>query len=324
MTKLSRRQFGRFTASLPVLLAAPNIARAEQPLKMIVVVPPGASMDTIVRVVAAKLPPLLGRSIVVDYRPGGTGLVAASFMKSTPADGSHILFAPISVVAFFPFLYSSLPFDPERDLTPVCEGAVAANALVVSNSTGVASLKDYVEAVRRDPKLGSVGTSSLGSVGAFLVSLMRKTTGADLRLVAYRGGQPLLTDLIGNHIAAGQSVLSDYLESDRAGLVKIIGVTPEKRSKLAPNIPTFKEQGFSELHGQTSMGFFVRGGTSPDLVAQYSVAISTALAMSDVVGKLANLGIEATGGSPDQFAKILKRERERWEPVAREAGIKLS
>ena len=117
MTKLSRRQFGRFTASLPVLLAAPNIARAEQPLKMIVVVPPGASMDTIVRVVAAKLPPLLGRSIVVDYRPGGTGLVAASFMKSTPADGSHILFAPISVVAFFPFLYSSLPFDPERDLT---------------------------------------------------------------------------------------------------------------------------------------------------------------------------------------------------------------
>ena len=324
MTQLTRRQFGRIAASLPVALAAPHIARAEQPLKMIVVVPPGASMDTIVRIVAEKLPALLGRNIVVEYRPGGTGLVAASFMKSTPADGSHILFSPISVVAFFPFLYSSLPYDPERDLTPICEGAVAANALTVSNSTGVASLTDYVGAVRRDPKLGSVGTSSLGSVGAFLVSLMRKTTGADIRLVAYRGGQPLLTDLIGNHIAAGQSVLSDYLDSHRAGLVKIIGVTTEQRSKLAPDIPTFKEQGFSELYGQTSMGFFVRGGTSQELVAQYSAAISKTLAMPDVVGKLANLGMEATGGSPDQFGQILRRERARWEPVAREAGIKLS
>src|SRR5215203_986390 len=106
---------------------------------------------------------------------------------------------------------------------------------------------------------------------------MRKTTGADLRLVAYRGGQPLLTDLIGNHIPAGQSVLSDYLEPHRSGLVKLIGVTTEKRSSLAPDIPTFTEQGFPELYGQTTMGFFVRGGTASELVTQYSKAISEAL-----------------------------------------------
>jgi tripartite-type tricarboxylate transporter receptor subunit TctC len=324
MTLLTRRRFSRLAAALPLALSAPRLARAEQPLRMIVVVPPGATMDTIVRVVADKLPPLLGRSVLVEYRPGGTGLVAGSFMKSTPPDGSHILFSPISAVSFFPFLYSSLPYDPERDLAPVCEGAFAANALVVSNGTGVATLKDYVEAVRRDPNLGSIGTSSLGSVGAFLVTLLRKTSGADIRLVAYRGGQPLLTDLIGNHVPAGQSVLSDYLDSHRSGLVKILGVTTKQRSKLAPDIPTFREQGFAELYGQTYMGFFVRGGTPQDLVTQYSSALSKVLAMPDVLNRLAALGVEATGGTPEQFAQTLKRERARWEPVAREAGIKLS
>ncbi|MDQ8729221.1 tripartite tricarboxylate transporter substrate-binding protein [Bradyrhizobium sp. LHD-71] len=324
MTLLTRRRFSRLAAALPFALSAPHIARAEQPLRMIVVVPPGATMDTIVRVVADKLPPLLGRSVLVEYRPGGTGLVAGSFMKSTSPDGSHILFSPISVAAFFPFLYSSLPYDPERDLAPVCEGAFAANALVASNGTGASTLKDYVEAVRRDPHLGSVGTSSLGSVGAFLVTLLRKTTGADIRLVAYRGGQPLLTDLIGNHVSAGQSVLSDYLDSHRSGLVRILGVTTEQRSKLAPDIPTFKEQSFAELHGQTYMGFFVRGGTAQGLVTQYAAALTKVLAMPDVASRLATLGVEATGGTPEQFAQTLKRERERWEPVAREAGIKLS
>ncbi|MDF0520201.1 tripartite tricarboxylate transporter substrate-binding protein [Bradyrhizobium yuanmingense] len=324
MTLLTRRRFSRVAAALPLALSAPYVARAEQPLRMIVVVPAGATMDTIVRVVADKLAPLLGRSIVVEYKPGATDLVAGSFMKSTSPDGSHIMFSPISAVAFFPFLYDSLPYDPERDLTPVCEGAFAANALTVSKDTGATTLNEYIEAVRRDPKLGNVGTSSLGSIGAFLVTLLRKTSGADVRLVAYRGGQPLLTDLIGNHIPAGQSVLSDYLDSHRSGLVRILGVTTEQRSKLAPDIPTFKEQGFAELYGQTYMGFFMRGGTSQDLVAQYAAALSKVLAMPDVTSRLAALGVEATGGTPERFAQTLKRERERWEPVAREAGIKLS
>jgi tripartite-type tricarboxylate transporter receptor subunit TctC len=325
MTLLTRRRFSRLATALPLALAAPHVARAQQqPLRMIVVVPPGATMDTIVRMVADKLPPLIDRAVVVEYRAGGTGLVASAFMKSTPPDGSHLMFSGLSVMAYFPFLYSSLPYDPERDLTPVCEAATTANALVVSNGTGVATLKDYVEAVRRDPSLGSVGTSGLATVGAFIVTLLHKMTGADIRLVAYRGGQPLLTDLIGNHVPAGQSVLSDYLEPHRAGLIKVIGVMTEQRSRFAPDIPTFKEQGFAELHGQTAMGFFARGGTPQDLVTRYATAIKEVLAMPDVRSRLATLGVEATGSSPEQYAQNVKRERERWEPVAREAGIKLN
>jgi len=324
MECVTRRRFSMGAAALSIGLASPRILRAEQPLKMIVVVPPGASMDSIVRIVSDKLPEILGRSIVVDYRVGGTGLVAGSFMKSTAPDGSHIMFAPISTMAFFPFLYSTLPYDPDSDLTPVCEGAISPNAICVGKQVDASNLREFIDLVRRDPARGSVGTSSLGSVGAFLIHQMRKTTGADLRLVGYRGGQPLLTDLLGNHIPAGQSVLSDYLEPHRSGLVKILGVTTEKRTPLAPDIPTFKEQGFAELYGQTTMGFFVRGGTSSDLVTQYATAISKALAMPDVTKKLAALGLEATGSSPQSFAETIASERKRWEPVAREAGIKLN
>jgi tripartite-type tricarboxylate transporter receptor subunit TctC len=322
--RLSRRQFTLGAGALGVSVAAPEMARAERPVTMIVVVPPGASMDSIVRIVSDKLPPLLGRSVVVDYRVGGTGLVAASFMKGTAPDGAYILFAPISTVAFFPFLYSSLAYDPKTDLTPVCEGATSPNALCVGKDVPASNLKEYIDLVRANPAMGSVGSSSLGSVGTFLIHQMRKTTGADLRIVGYRGGQPLLTDLIGNHIPAGQSVLSDYLEPHRSGLVKILGVSTEQRSALAPDIPTFKEQGFADLHGQTTMGFFVRGGTPADVVNQYAGAISKALAMTDVVKKLADLGMEATGGSPEQFAQTIVTENKRWEPVAREAGIKLN
>jgi tripartite-type tricarboxylate transporter receptor subunit TctC len=323
MKSISRRQFGIGAAALSVM-GSPRILRADQPLKMIVVVPPGASMDSIVRIVADKLPAIMGRSVIVEYHVGGTGLTAGAFMKSTSPDGEHIMFAPISTVAFFPFLYSTLPYDPDRDLTPVCEGAISPNALCISKEVGAANLGEFVELVRKNPLLGSVGTSSLGSVGAFLVHQMGKISGADLRLVAYRGGQPLLTDLMGNHIPAGQSVLSDYLESHRSGLVKILGVTTEKRTVLAPDLPTFKEQGFAELHGQTTMGFFVRGGTPSDLVARHADAINQALAMADVKQSLAGLGLEATGSSPQRFAETIASERKRWEPVARDAGIKLN
>ena len=117
-------------------------------------------------------------------------------------------------------------------------------------------------------------------------------------------------------------MLSDYIQPHRSGLVKLLGVSTEKRSTLAPDIPTFKEQGFADLFGQTTMGF-VRSGTGSDVVNRYSKAISEALAMPDVTKKLAGLGLEATGGSPQGFADTIAAERKRWEPVAREAGSKL-
>jgi tripartite-type tricarboxylate transporter receptor subunit TctC len=322
MSNMTRRGFAAAALATPVVLGS---ARAStQPVKMIVVVPPGASMDSIVRTVAEKMPALIGREVMVDYRVGGTGLAAATYLKSTDPDGSNIVFAPIAIQAYYPFLYSSLPYDPDRDLLPVSEGAFAANALVANKGLGVADLNEYIAAVKKDPRLGSIGTSGLAGVGGFVVHLLRKLTGAELQLVAYRGGQPLLTDLLGNHIPAGQSVLSDYLEPHKGGLIKVLGVTPAKRSRLAPDIPTIAEQGFPTLTGQTSLGFFVRGGTPRDLVERYSAALRQALAMPDVITRLEGLGVEATGTTPEGLADIIRTDRARWEPVAREAGIRLN
>lgn len=302
------------------------LVRGQQPpgtVKIIVVVPAGASMDNVARLVADKLKDRLKRNVIVEYRPGGTGLVAAQFLKSTEPDGSYLLFAPIAVAAFFPFLYSKLPYDADRDLVPVCDGVQIPHALTVPVAAQVETLQQYLAAAKADPLKASIGTSSMGSVGAMLILRLRQITGIDLQLVAYKGGQPLLTDLMGNQVPAGVSVISDYLAQHRAGKVRIIATGSRRRSELAPEVPTFVESGYPDLYGASSIGFFVRGGTATSLVQTYSDEINAVLRMAEVRTRLLQMGAEPTGGTPEEFRKLALSERARWEPVARAAQVRI-
>lgn len=291
-------------------------------IRFIVVVPPGASMDNVTRLVADRLKDTLKRNTVVEYKPGGTGLVASQFLKSTEPDGSYVMFAPLAVAAFFPFLYSRLSFDPDTDLVPVCDGVHIPHALTVSMASGFQNLQQFLAAAKADPLKGSIGTSSMSSVGALLVHRLRQLSGADLQLVAYKGGQPLLTDLLGNQIGAGISVISDYLVQHRAGRVRIIASGGQKRSALAPEIPTLMESGYPDLYGVSSIGFFVRGGTPQPLVTQLSQAITDVVRTPDVRSRLLEMGAEPIGGTPDEFRRLALSERARWAPIAKAANVR--
>jgi tripartite-type tricarboxylate transporter receptor subunit TctC len=321
---LSRRRFCTVLGGGTLALGLAGRARAQAPaLKVLVVVPPGASMDIVARLVAEKLKLSLNRPVIVDYKVGGTGIAAAEFLKRTDADGSHLLFAPTPTAAFAPFLYSKLNYDPDTDLAPVSEGVETVNALCVNNSLGIASFKDFIEAVRRDPKLAFVGTSSLASIGAFLIVLMRRSLGVDLQLVPYKGGQPLVNDLLGNQIPAGTSVISDYLVLHRAGRLRLLAHGGSARPSYAPEIPTYAELGYPDLVGRTTIGFFARGGTPPKLIAQLSKAVNDALKTPDVEEHLKKLGLEPVGGAPEDYQKTILSERNKWGPIAKEAGIKI-
>lgn len=324
---IQRRQFclhAAQVAAAATTFGGPAFVRAQtlpQTIKIIVVVPPGASMDNVARLVADRLKDSLKRTVIVDYKPGGTGLVAAQFLKTTEPDGSYVMFAPIAVTAFFPFLYSKLPYDADRDLVPVCDGVRIPHALAVGAGSSVQNLQQFLAAAKVDPLKASVGTSSMGSVGALLMLRLRQLTGIDLQLVAYKGGQPLLTDLLGNQVPAGVSVISDYLAQHRAGRVRIIAAGSPQRTALAPEIPTLAESGFPDLHGASSIGFFVRSGTPVPLVSQLSTEINALLQQPDVRARLLQIGAEPTGGTAEEFRKLALSERARWEPVARAANI---
>lgn len=311
-------------ASLGVALAGPTRSQ-ELPkvIKVIVVVPPGASMDNIARLIADRLRDSLQRTVLVEYKPGGTGLVASQFLKSTDPDGAHIMFAPLAVAAFFPFLYSRLGFDPDKDLAPLCDGVHIPHALAASMGSGVKNVQEFLARAKADPLQANIGTSSMSSVGALLMLRLRQLSGVDLQLVPYKGGQPLLTDLMGNQVPVGVSVISDYLVQHRAGKVKILATGALKRSLLAPDIPTLMESGYPDLYGVSSIGFFARGGTPPALVARLSGEINAILKTPAVRARLLDIGAEPTGGTPEEFRKLILSERARWEPVARAANIRV-
>ncbi|RYF18037.1 MAG: hypothetical protein EOO30_04315 [Comamonadaceae bacterium] len=322
---LNRRQLCTGLAA-SVGMALTGAARGQglpATLRIIVVVPPGATMDNVARIVADRLKDSLKRTVLVEYRPGGTGLVAGQYMKMSEPDGANILFAPVSVAAFYPALYSKLPYDPDTDLAPLADGVHIPHALTVSLGSGVQNLQQFLAAAKADRLKGSIGTSSMGSVGALLMLRLRELSGTDLQLVAYKGGQPLLTDLLGNQVGAGVSVMSDYLAQHRAGRIRIIATGGPERSPLAPEIPNLVESGYPDLYGISSIGFFARAGTPQPLVDQLSREITAALRTPDVRKRLLDIGCDAQGGTPEAFRKIILSERARWEPVIRAANIRV-
>ncbi len=326
---LTRR---RFAAGLGVGVAAlalppgllPGVrAQSGKPLKMILSVPPGAALDTSARLLADKLKVSLDRPVVIDYKIGGIGLAAGEFLKNNDADGTNLLYTPTAFFSYHTFLYSKLNYDPDKDLAPVCEGATIPTATTVSAASGITSFKQWVEAIRRDPKMRFVGTPSPSGVGVFLAHLMAKTFGVDLQVVAYKGGRPLLTDLLGGQVPASASVIADYLELHRAGRLRILAQSLAGRSALAPDIPSYTELGYPEFFGKTSFGFFVKAGTPRPLIEQYAKAITEALRIPEMAKRLNEIGLEVAGGTPEEFQKTLLDDRNRWAPIAKQAGIRL-
>ncbi len=317
---MNRREFVAGVSALALPLSAR--AQSAKPLKLILSVPPGAALDASARLLAEKLKVSLDRPVIVDYRPGGAGIAAGEFIRNGEPDGTNLLYTPTGFYSYN-FLYSKPSYDAEKELAPVCEGTIIPTATTVSAASGIGSFKEWVEAIRRDPKMRFVGTPSASGVGVFLTHLMAKTFGVDLQVVSYKGGQPLLTDLLGGQVPASGSVIADYLQMHRGGKLKILAQSFKGRSALAPDVPSYTELGYPDFYGKTIFGFFVKTGTPRPLVEQYSKALTEALRLPDIGKRLNEIGLEVAGGTPEEFQRSLLDDRNRWAPVAKSAGIKL-
>ena len=322
---MNKRRFIAALGASAAALALPGWAQAQsgKTLKLILSVPPGAALDASARLLAEKLKVSLDRPVIIDYKVGGVGLSAGEFVKNNEPDGTNLLYTPTGFFSFNPFLYSKLPYDPDKELVPVCEGVTIPTATTVLAASGLANFKDWVEAIKREPKMRFVGAPSASGVGVFLTHLMGKTFGVDLQVVAYKGGRPLLTDLLGGQIPASSSVIADYLELHRAGRLRILAQSLPGRSVLAPDIPSYTELGYPGFVGKTSFGFFVRAGTPQPLIEQYARAITEALRIPEIGKRLNEIGLEVAGGTPEEFQKTLLADRNRWAPIAKQAGIRL-
>lgn len=197
MTDRIRRRLVAGLAAAPAALALPGVASAQaKRLTIILTVPPGTSSDTLARLLGEHLRTKLNRTLVVDSKPGAGGLLAVQHLRQFDADGSYLLMAPNSAVSLLPLFMTKPPFDPAIDLQAIVEAAAAPMAFTVHPASGIQTLAEYFDAVRKDAKHGMIGVPSPVSMGALVIHQLGKQLGLPLQAVPYRGGAPLLNDLL--------------------------------------------------------------------------------------------------------------------------------
>ena len=283
----------------------------------------GGTSDTLCRRVASRLQPDYGKAVVVENRTGAGGQIAVTYVKGQPADGATILQTPTSILTIYPHIYKKLPYDPLVDLTPLtiaCQfdfGFAVGPAVPAS----VKSVPEFLAWAKTNPAGANYGSPAAGSTPHFIGALLGKNAGVDLKHAAYRGTQPAMLDLLGGNVAAVSGPIGDITQHLATGKVRILGVSGAKRSRFAPDVPTFEEQGIKNVTHSEWFAFLLPAKASPEVVARANAAMKTALAQKDVIDGLGTFGLEAMSSSPQELTELLKKDTAKWAPIVKQIGF---
>jgi tripartite-type tricarboxylate transporter receptor subunit TctC len=283
--------------------------------------PAGVSIDVVTRIIAEKMKDDLKRTIVVDNRPGAGGRLAADVLKSSPADGNTVMITPIVVPVLAPMVFSKLNYNPEIDFTPVGKVCDFSFALAVPSTLPVKNLKEYAEWLRANPQQANFGSPAAGSLPHFFGVMIGSALNVEMTHVPFNGGAALQSAVIGGHAPAGIDVVMEWQANAKSGKVKILATSGHQRSKVMPDVPTFKEQGFADVVGQGWFAMYAPAKTSMTHINEINKALNNALSNPEVKERFAALGLEAAGGSPADLHKTMQDDTKRWEPIVKKSGF---
>lgn len=321
--KLTRRRLLVAAGGCAAAAAAP-LASAQgypnRPLTIVVPYPPGASTDQVARLVQQRMQPDVGVPVVVDNRGGANGNVGAAYVAKSPPDGYRILLATQPILTINPYVYKSIGFDPNKELTPITCGVNAVVCIAVHPSlpvNNVAELIAYGKAHPGELNFGTAGAGSPQHVGGLLFA---QHAGFEWTHVPYRGGGPMVTDLLAGNIKAGIVTLSVVKNYQSEGKLKILAIGETKRFAGTPNIPTIAETlpGFDLT---TWLGFFGPGGLSQDMVQFLAHHIEVALNDPGVSRKLLESGLPVRAEGPAALAQLVASDQAAYQRVIRERNI---
>ncbi|HEY5291592.1 MAG TPA: Bug family tripartite tricarboxylate transporter substrate binding protein [Burkholderiales bacterium] len=327
MGSISRRRFVGAAASAALgSLVSPRLLQAQTLMDTVRIVtgfPPGGTSDTICRRVAERLRGNYAKATFVENRTGAAGQIAIEAMKNAPADGSTILQTPASMLMIYPYIYKKLPYDPFVDVVPVSLGATFVFGFAIGPAVpdSVRSVGDFLAWCKANPKLANFGTPAAGSVPHFLGALLEKASGVELRHVGYRGTQPAIIDLIGGQISAVCGPVGEFTQHVRAGKIRLLATSGTERTRFAPDTATFVEQGFPSVASDEWFGFFMPGKSQPAAVQRANAALRAALAAPDVIEGLAVMGLESKSSTPEELARLLRADHDRWGPIVKSIGF---
>ena len=325
MTCLTRRgllQAAAMSALLPA--ARPALAQAwpDHPLRFVVPAAPGAGvLDIMARMIGLHLTVRLGQQVVIDNKPGAGNNLGAEFVAKAPADGYTLLMCNSSL-AVADYLYARLGYRPMIDLLPVTQVNSAPLMLVLHPSLPARSVVELIAYAKANPGKLNYGSGGVGSTPYLATELFKSMTGIDVVHVPYRGGAPALADLVAGQLSFMIENVPGTMPFVKDGKLRALAITSQKRSPLAPELPTLAEAGVPGYEMIGWNGVFVASGTPPRIVDRLAGEIIAIVGTPEVKAQLAKLGAEPVGSRPDDFAEFMKSESARWGKIITERGIK--
>lgn len=307
-----------------VMLLGPLYANAQTnsgTIRMMVGTPAGGVLDPYARFIADHMKATLGRTVIIENRPGANGNIAAQNVVDAPADGRTIWVGTQSMTEINPTVFSKLRWSM-KDFVPLIKGVEAPLVLVVHPSVPANTLPELVDFIKKNPKLAHYASFSPGTPSHFLGHQLNETFGTALNHVSYPGAAPQTIDLVGGHVHIGFTQLGAAVPLIQAGKLKAIAVTSAQRTRYLPNTPTFAELGHNEFTMTIWFGLFIRTGTPEGIVKQYVKAIVAAHNDPEIKKKLQGLGFDVVAQTGSQIAADIERETKRWAKLVKATGFK--
>jgi tripartite-type tricarboxylate transporter receptor subunit TctC len=320
---MHRRSLLATTVGLPLI----GTARAQQqafptkPIRLVVGYSAGGGNDLIARIVAAKLQDKLGQPIVVDNKPGAQSIVAAEIVAKAPPDGYTLLIAPSGPMTINPAVFSKLPYDPTHDFLPISLLAEFPLLLVVGADQPPKNLKELVEYGRANPKAANYASSA--TPFQLASELFNQRTGSAFQHIPYKGSGEMVQAVLAGQVLMTIADSAPIAGPLKAGKLRALGITTAKRPPAFPDVPTFTEQGITDMEIELWTGIVAPKGTPADIIERLQDVIEDTVEMPAVRGALEAINVDPRSSSGKEFRELIVRDIVRWKEVAAKANIKL-
>jgi len=294
----------------------------DKPIRFIVPQAPGSATDTVSRILAPEMSKFLGQQVVVDNRPGGALTIGIDLVAKAPPDGYTIGMGPIGAMAITRHMVAKLPYDIERDLQPVALVSRGHLLLAVSPSLPVNSVQELIVYAKQNPGKLLNASSSNGSPGHVGGELFKYMTGTEIVHVPYKGGAMAINDLIAGHVQVMWESLNSISPHARSGKVKALAVSGARRSPGFPDLPTIGET-VPGYEAGTWTGVIAPAGLPRPVLDKLNAAVNAAIRSPLFVERFASIGDEPAGGTPEEFAELIRRDSAKWADVVKRSGAKI-
>ncbi len=293
-----------------------------KPIRIIVAFAPGGPADVMARLIAQRIPQILGQSLIIENKPGAGGTIGARAAAESEPDGYTLLLGNTSTLVISPAVYQNIGYDPVKAFAPVAMLGTTANLLVVNPALPAKSVRELIELAKRSPGKLNYSSPGAGTPPHLIGEMFKQRTGTDIVHVPYKGGGLAMQAVIAGEVQMAFENTAVSLPYVLGGQVRGLAFTSEKRNPQAPDLPTMIESGVTDFISASFTGIVAPAGTPAAIIGRLNAAINETLKTPEVQATLSKLSVEPRIGSPENFSAFLTSERAKWTPMVKAANVK--